>query len=109
MVLVPRSGDPRTLPTGGIPAGMLEEASWHEITVEVSPGDRLYLYTDGVTEATNEEHGEFGVDRLVSELAAHRELPLQTSVDAIRARAESWCGDNEPGDDITILALEITS
>jgi len=109
IVLVPRSGDPRALATGGVPAGMFEEASWHEITVDISPGDRLYLYTDGVIEATNEEHGEFDVDRLISELGAHRDLPLQASVDAIRARVESWCGENEPGDDVTILALEITS
>ena len=108
IVLVPRKGDPRTLPTGGIPAGMLEEATWHELTVDLSPGDRLYLYTDGVIEATNEEHGEFDIDRLVSELGPHRELPLQDSVDAIRNRVESWCGTDEPRDDITILALEIT-
>jgi len=109
IVLVPRSGDPRALATGGVPAGLFEEASWLEITVDISPGDRLYLYTDGVIEATSEEHGEFEIDRLISELGAHRELPLQESVDAIRARIESWCGENEPGDDVTILALEITS
>jgi PAS domain S-box-containing protein len=109
IVLVPRSGDPRALATGGVPAGMFEEASWDEITVDISPGDRLYLYTDGVIEATSEEHGEFEVDRLIRELGTHRELSLQESVDAIRARVESWCGQNEPGDDVTILALEITS
>jgi sigma-B regulation protein RsbU (phosphoserine phosphatase) len=88
---------------------LFEEASWFDITVDISPGDRLYLYTDGVIEATSEEHGEFEIDRLISELGAHRELPLQESDDAIRAPIESWCGENKPADDVTILALEITS
>jgi sigma-B regulation protein RsbU (phosphoserine phosphatase) len=108
IVLVPQSGDPRALATGGVPTGMFEESSWEDIMVDVSPGDRLYLYTDGVIEATSEEHGEFEVERLISELGTHRELSLQESVDAIRARVESWCGEKEPGDDVTILALEIT-
>jgi len=107
MVLVPQNGDAHTLPTGGIPAGMLEEASWCEVQEDVSPGDRLYLYTDGVIEAVCEGRGEFGIDRLVAEIGGHRELPLQASVDAILSRVESWCGDNELGDDVTILALEV--
>jgi len=109
IILVPRSGDPRTLPTGGIPAGMLEEASWHELIVDVAPGDRLYLYTDGVIEASNERDGEFEIDRLVDELGTRRMLPLRASVDATRSRVEEWCGADEPADDVTILALEVTS
>jgi sigma-B regulation protein RsbU (phosphoserine phosphatase) len=107
IVLVPQNGDARTLPTGGIPVGMLEEASWYEMQEEVSPGDRLYFYTDGVIEAAGEGRSEFGIDRLVNELGGHRKLSLQASVDTIRSQIEGWCGDKDPGDDVTILAVEV--
>lgn len=109
IILVPSAGKPQTLPTSGIPVGMLEETDWEELTVDISPGDRLYVYTDGVIEATCEQRGELAIERLVEMLAKLREQPLQESVDSVRADVEAWCGTSEPSDDVTILALELQS
>jgi PAS domain S-box-containing protein len=107
IILVSKTGEARTLPTSGMPVGVVERASWYELTTKVDTGDRLYLYTDGVTEASNDSEEELGINRLVDMLASYRDEPLQASVDAVRAQVEAWCGAKPPGDDVTILALEV--
>jgi len=108
MVLVPRTGAARTLPARGMPVGLLEDAWWDELSVDLEPGDRLYLYTDGVVEARCESRGELGTDRLVAVLDSCRAEPLRQSVDATLAQVEDWCSHKEPEDDVTLLALEVT-
>ena len=50
---------------GGLPIGMIEHATFDDEAVTLQPGDRLYLYTDGVIEALNESEQEFGHARLI--------------------------------------------
>ena len=66
-LLVHPDGTSEELPlTGGIALGLVPDFEYEERTLRLMPGDALILYTDGVTEAMNEDQEEFGVPRLIN-------------------------------------------
>jgi sigma-B regulation protein RsbU (phosphoserine phosphatase) len=109
-VHVARDGEPVRHQHSGRPIGILPQAlaagGYTDHVVTLEPGDRLYLYTDGIPEAENDAQEQFGFGRLQQALAEHRSRPLQAGVDDLVTRVESWCGPTGPADDISILALE---
>jgi phosphoserine phosphatase RsbU/P len=98
--------DPRILDFGGMPVGLLPGATYEERALELEPGDRLYLATDGLTEAENAEGREFGAARLLEAIGRSRGRGLDESLGAVMARVERWCAPARPADDIAMLALE---
>jgi len=78
---------------------------WHCETAEVqlTPGDMLVLYTDGVTEATNTNGEEFGESRLVDALASHSHLPLEPLLQAVVETVQRFSSGSEQQDDITLV------
>jgi len=91
----------------GFPIGWLEEADWEEHSVSLEAGDRLYLYSDGVTEATNENEEQFGSPRLCSLVEGAKRLPLQESVTLLLDTVIKW-SDGKADDDVSVLAIEMT-
>ncbi len=75
-------------------------------SVTLAPGDRIYLFTDGIPEAANPSEEEFGFERLQEVLCASRADSLQSSVDTLVARVEAWCGRTGVADDVSVLAIE---
>jgi sigma-B regulation protein RsbU (phosphoserine phosphatase) len=73
----------------------------------MKPGDRLYLYSDGITDAMNLNDEQFGEKQLVNTLEQNRNIPLKDSLSSLVTRVEEWCGDARLEDDISILAIEI--
>jgi sigma-B regulation protein RsbU (phosphoserine phosphatase) len=108
-IVVPREGQPSLLAFEGFAVGLLEEAHYEERQHALEPGDRLYVYTDGVNEAEREPEGELGVERLRVALHRARAEPLEESVAGVRGLVEEWCEDGEPADDVSVLALEVTT
>jgi PAS domain S-box-containing protein len=82
-IFLPRTGTPTPLPGAGLPIGMIEHATYVDETVNLLPGDRLYLYTDGVIEALDASEQEFGYERLMAEIDRQRDLPLHAGLDLI--------------------------
>ncbi len=107
---VPRGGAPVRHQHAARPIGIVPAAAaaggYEDHVVALAPGDRIYLFTDGITEAENAAEEQFGVERLQEVLAATRERPLQESVDAIVGRLEEWCGGAAFADDVSVLAIE---
>ena len=106
-VLLPANATCRNLTVGGFPIGMARQPEYEERTVDLNPGDRLYLYTDGLLEATDWDDREFGAERLAEEVSLGRDLSLKASVDALEETARRWA-NGELHDDLSILALEIS-
>jgi PAS domain S-box-containing protein len=104
-LLLRRGERPAPLPGRGLPIGMFESASWEEQSVSLEPGDRVYLYTDGVTEAVDAAETEFGPARLMAEIEAAREQPLREGLDRIVDEVRRWAGGS-PKDDVSLLAFE---
>lgn len=105
-VLVSGSGDAACLESRGFPIGLLPEASFQDESVRLRPGDRLYLYTDGLAEAANAQGEEFGVERFRARLLEGRELALSQSLDLALGALDGWRGKEPLRDDVTLLALE---
>ncbi len=103
----PRQGPAVDLSSGGFPIGLLSNAVYEERVQQLSSGDRLFLFTDGVIEAENEQEEPFGMDRFLAAQSAVRDLPLKDSCDALMSQVVKWCGRKGMDDDASILACQI--
>jgi len=93
--------------TGGYPVGMLPDLDYGEEELHLDRGDRLILYSDGITECSNDENGQFSVERLIGLLEKGQHLPLRELMVSIEGSLRLWKGNNEFEDDMTLLAIEI--
>ena len=103
-----RGGEPVIHETPGFPIGLIPEARWEEQVLGLNPGDRLYLYSDGVTESVNRQGEEFGKERLVRAISQSKTKPLKESLSFLSSSVEKWRGEGRLEDDISILAVEMT-
>ena len=103
--LLRRDAATTTLPATGMALGVKADAVFTSATVSLAPGDRVLLYTDGVTEATNPADEEYGERRLAAFLEAHRDTPGREVVDGIVADVLRFCGSSRPRDDMTLMSL----
>ena len=83
-------------------AGLLEEC-----TLPIAAGDLFVLFTDGITEAMNEESDLFGEERLSHLLEEHAHLPSDELRERILGDVEAFVGGAEQHDDMTIVLLRI--
>ena len=90
---------------GFVLAGM-EGVRYRENEMELAPGDVLYLYTDGVTEATDAHQQLFGEERLQAALNEQPMLPVGQMLSKIKGCIDTFVGEAEQFDDITMLGLE---
>ncbi len=111
-VFVPAAGESRFLRCDGVPIGLLDaddlrEDSFQEQKISVSVGDRVFMYSDGLTEAFNDDHEQFGEDRLREAINHARELTVGQSVEHVMNVIRDFCGDHPFDDDMSIIAFEL--
>jgi sigma-B regulation protein RsbU (phosphoserine phosphatase) len=94
-------------PNTGFPIGCVKEANYKEYSFSMKPGDRLYLYSDGITDAMNSNDEQFGERQLINALDQSRNILLKDSISSLLMSVEEWCGDARLEDDISVLAIEI--
>ena len=99
-------GSHERLREGGGVLGVFAEQSYALGTAQLAPGDRLVLFTDGVTEACNPEGEEFGELRLLSLLEEHRTLPAGALQEQILAAISEFTGGHRT-DDATLLVVAV--
>ncbi len=105
-LLVHADGTSSLLPlTGGIALGVVPELEYQQQTVRLAPGEFVFLYTDGVTEAMNAEGEEFGVERLQDVFAAGPPEDPKAANEAVFEAVSEFAGDTDQSDDITCLAI----
>jgi sigma-B regulation protein RsbU (phosphoserine phosphatase) len=106
-LLVNREGGAEFLSTAKkLPPGAMEGVGYRRERVILKPGDRLLLYTDGVTEAANCDDELFSAGRLRDLVAQSEGIGLQELPGEIMAAIEAHAGGADQADDITILAIE---
>lgn len=93
-------------PAGFILAGM-EDIRYRQSELMLEPGDVLYLYTDGVTEATDDNNNMYGDARLKAALDDSREAEPDSLLPAIKRDLDEFVKSAPQFDDITMLALKI--
>ena len=90
----------------GLVIGGLDGIKYHEYEMQLKPGDKLFLYTDGVVEATRNNSELFGTERMLkalNKMASGRPYEILRSV---RSAVDDFVGDDEQFDDLTMLCLE---
>ncbi len=90
---------------GSPPVGIDEDSLFKRDMLIMKPGDLLFMYTDGVTEAFNEYSEFFGNERLKEAVTLHKKRDLPDLVEKVIQAVESFAGKQEQSDDITIQVL----
>jgi sigma-B regulation protein RsbU (phosphoserine phosphatase) len=101
-ILIGKDGAIRRLEAGGTVVGLFDNMSYDEGSVEMHPGEVFLAYSDGVTEPEN-DFGEFGEQRLIDLVRDNRELPLPQISQIVTMAVDTWIGDNEQPDDVTLV------
>jgi PAS domain S-box-containing protein len=103
---LPAGGEPVVPREGSYPIGLAPDL-YTEKEVQLRPGDRLYLYSDGLTDVHNSAGEMFAHERLADHLNDARELSLSASLSSLLRRLEDWNGSPRFKDDVSVLGLEI--
>jgi anti-sigma regulatory factor (Ser/Thr protein kinase) len=90
-----------------LPLGMRREEVYEQLRVSLDSGDKLLLYSDGITESRNPAGELFGEDRLVQCLKNNHELEPDELIQAIRGAAFTFSGSTSPSDDLTCVAIAV--
>jgi sigma-B regulation protein RsbU (phosphoserine phosphatase) len=107
-VLVHGNGQPRVVGQSGLPVGILPDADYSSYELRLDPGDRLVLYSDGITGCMNARSVEFGQEQLIRLLAKTTRQSLATSMRTLERALREWNGPKAFVDDMTLLALTYT-
>jgi sigma-B regulation protein RsbU (phosphoserine phosphatase) len=106
-VLISAAGKARLLPVrAGFVLGPMADAVFTAERMVLQPGEALFLYTDGITEATNRTDEPYGEARLLAALQAAAEMELTEMLRAIRAEVVNHANGAPQSDDITMIAIK---
>jgi PAS domain S-box-containing protein len=106
-IYVPVEGDPQIQRLDNFPIGIVADPSYEEITIKMNPGDRVYLYSDGLLDVTNASGEQLGEKRLAEELGKVCSTSLKTGLSSLIDRLHEWSGEDSFQDDVSILGFEI--
>ena len=99
------SYEPLAVKPGFVLAGM-EETKFTEGRITLSEGDKLFHYTDGVTEATNTHNVLYGKERLLLVLNKNKQQNPKETLSSVKADIDDFVGKAPQFDDITMLCVE---
>jgi sigma-B regulation protein RsbU (phosphoserine phosphatase) len=105
-VLVPHDGEAQNLHQAVFAIGWVSNPNYEERRLQLRPGDRLHLYSDGIDEAMNARKELFGTERMMQVVADSRTLTLKESIAQVLQAAQTFAG-RPFEDDVSALAIEI--
>ncbi len=91
---------------GFVLAGM-EGSHYKEYELQIEPGDMLFLYTDGVVEATNANNELYGNHRMLDALNRNKDVSCEVLLHRMKEDIDAFVGEAPQFDDITMLSLEL--
>ena len=105
-LLVHADGRIQWLPSSACPMmGVMDGIDYEESTAQLAPGDTLFVFTDGVTEAMNSVQEEFSEPRLATLFDGRPPASPDEAIQRVLAAVREFAGDEEQFDDITCVAL----
>ena len=90
----------------GFVIGGMEGVSYREYTLQMNPGDKIFVYTDGVPEATNGSGEMFGVEHMTAALNSCAGGSPTDILRKVRSAVDDFVGDAEQFDDLTMMCME---
>jgi sigma-B regulation protein RsbU (phosphoserine phosphatase) len=100
-----RAAGTERLPATGMALGVLPDAVFEERETALGPGERLFLFTDGITEAFDPQDQEYGEERLLAFLESHAAMGLLPLIEGLHADVLAFCGSVRPRDDMTMMVV----
>jgi sigma-B regulation protein RsbU (phosphoserine phosphatase) len=98
---------PHELDADGMILGVKTDVFFEELTVTLVPGDVLFFYTDGLTEASNSSGAMFETAGMYDHLNTCRHLPAEALIDSFYTRIHTFTGSQELQDDISLVVVKI--
>jgi serine phosphatase RsbU (regulator of sigma subunit) len=89
----------------GLALAAMDDIPMKEYEIDLDPGDRLFVYTDGVPEAINEKEEAYGTERLCDKLNTLKNVPQQQALESVLRDIRNFAGAAEQFDDITMLGI----
>jgi len=102
-----RNGDIIKPQVEGVPAGLLDDREYDEVTLDAEPGDLLVLHSDGITDQRSAEGEEFGRARLARTLRRLCGKPVDVVADTILSELDEYKGGAATDDDQTLIVLKV--
>jgi len=106
-VLTRQDGTQVRLQEGGLIVGAFQDSAYGHGQIDLRPGDRLVMFTDGITEAANGEEEEFGDRRLVEACLSGRQLSAEALHHSLFDTVAEFC-DGEFEDDATVVVVAVS-
>jgi serine phosphatase RsbU (regulator of sigma subunit)/putative methionine-R-sulfoxide reductase with GAF domain len=105
-VLVSAEGEVHKLPGRGTALGALDHIEYQEHEIHLKPGDALLLYTDGLTDAVNQDVQDFGLERVCEVLRQAHQESAQKIVERLTEAVQAHVGAMEAFDDMTMVVMK---
>jgi sigma-B regulation protein RsbU (phosphoserine phosphatase) len=99
------NGKAAELELPGMPLGVDPDIDYEEMSLHIAPGDSLFLYTDGVTEATNPAEEMFGSEYLQQVLETNSQLKPRALMRLLLRELRTWSDERVQDDDITMVVF----
>ena len=84
----------------------MEGVRYTDYEIQLSPGDKIFVYTDGVPEATDGDNNMFGVDRMLSALNLELDAGPEKVLGNVRSAVDAFVKDAQQFDDLTMLCMQ---
>ncbi len=93
----------------GFPVGIVGTPEYSENVIKLNSNERVFLYTDGLTEAEDKKENPYGIAKLADTILDNENNSLDDCVDSIMKSVNEWDSSRGLEDDVSILAFEITN
>jgi sigma-B regulation protein RsbU (phosphoserine phosphatase) len=103
--LLVRAGGVTCIEATGLPVGMFSRERYGVEKIQLAPGESLFMYTDGLSEARNRADVEYGTERLSKLISERRDLSSQLMIEACRRDLAAFQSGVQKTDDLTIMAI----
>jgi sigma-B regulation protein RsbU (phosphoserine phosphatase) len=108
IVVARYDGTTEVLKIEGFPIGIVAKPEYSEKMINLNPGDRVFLYTDGLSEAEDIHDNSYGIERLADKILENKKQSLDDCVVSIMKSLNAWETSRGLEDDVSILAFELS-
>jgi len=103
---IPFEGEPSFIGTGGFPVGMFSLIDYEEHEIRLKKGDRLFIYSDGISDCRNKDNEVFSDKMLYEFFLKYGRLSIDNLMKILEETLNRWKKDEEFEDDISLLSME---
>jgi sigma-B regulation protein RsbU (phosphoserine phosphatase) len=107
IIILKSDGETIKLDNKNLPVGILEGNEFESDSIDLGIGDKLFLYSDGITECMNEKEEQFSDDRLITFLKNNKNLDLSVMLSNLQTKLSNWNNNNSFEDDISLLVIDL--